>query len=108
MYACICMYVYVCMYMYACICMYVYVYMYIYVCVYVCVYMHVCMYVYVCVCIHVYVCMHNILGELCGGGNVLPKTGGGIVPGNCPGGKCPTPSALTCISIESQLYCIVL
>src|SRR6218665_421267 len=58
-YACICMYVYD--YMYACICMYVYV----------------C--VYVCVCIHVYVCMHNILVGIVRGGNVLPKTGGGIV-----------------------------
>src|SRR6218665_3279046 len=75
MYACICMYVYVCIYMYACICMYVYV------CMYVCVYMYVYMYVYVCVCIHVYVCMHNILGGIVRGGNVLPKTGGGIVRG---------------------------
>src|SRR6218665_1864071 len=66
----VCVYVYVCMYMYACICMYV------------CICMCVCMYVYVCVCvcIHVYVSMHNILGEL-SGGNVLPKTGGGIVRG---------------------------
>ena len=62
-----------------------------------CVCMYVC--VCVCVCIHVYVglCMHNILGGNCPGGNVLPKTGGGIVQGgncpggNCPGGNCPTP-----------------
>jgi len=53
--------------------------------VYVCVY--ICMYVYVCVCIHVYVCMHNILGELSGGGNVLPKTGGGIVRGELSRGE---------------------
>ena len=48
---------------------------------------YVCVYVYVCVCMHVYVCMHNIWGEL-SGGNVLPKTGGGIVRGIVRG-KCP-------------------
>src|SRR6218665_3375814 len=78
--------VYVCMYMYACICMYV------------C--MYVCVYVYVCVFIYVYVCMHNILGGIVRG-NVLPKTGGGIARGNCPGGElsrgnCPTPKSAIC------------
>ena len=38
-----------------------------------------------CVCIHVYVCMHNTSGELSEEVNVLPKMGGGIVRGNCPG-----------------------
>ena len=66
--------------------MHVYVCMYMYVCVYVCVYMYVCMYVCVSVCIHVYECMHNILGEL-SGGNVLPKTGGGIVRGGLSRGE---------------------
>jgi len=69
-------YVYLCMYMYVHICMCVYV------CMYVC--MYVCINVTMRVCIHVYACMHNISGEL-SGGNVLPKTGGGIVRGNCPG-----------------------
>src|SRR6218665_2350484 len=99
MYACICMYVYVCMYMYACICMYVYV------CMYVCVYMYVqtfenvCMYVYVYAYMCVYVCI-TYWGELSGGGNVLPKTGGGIVwgvivlGGELSRGNCPTPEFL--------------
>src|SRR6218665_2515923 len=67
------MHVYVCMYMYVSICMYVYV------CVCVCVYM--CEYATM----HTCMCMHNILGEL-SGGNVLPKTGWGIVWGNYPRG----------------------
>src|SRR6218665_1347954 len=76
MYVCICMHVYVCMYMYVCVCVYMYV------CMYVCICMHVCkiLCMYMCVCIHVYVCMHNIWGN-CPWGNVLPKTGGGIVRG---------------------------
>src|SRR6218665_1083359 len=74
--------------MYACICMYVYV------CMYVCVYMYVCM--YVCMCVYAYMCMYVCITYWgnCPGGNVLPKTGGGIVRGeivrgNCPGGNCP-------------------
>ena len=68
-YVCICMHVYVCMYMYVCMC----------VCMYVCVCIHVyvCMHAYMCM----YVCMHNILGGELSGGNVLPKTGGGISGG---------------------------
>src|SRR6218665_3706497 len=79
MYACICMYVYVCMYMYACIC--------ICMCVCMCVCVYVCMYVYVCV--YAYMCMYVCITYWgnCPGGNVLPKTGGGIVRGgNCPEG----------------------
>ena len=76
------MYVYVCtcMYMYVCICMYIIcACMCVYVCVYVCIYVYVCM--RTCICI-MYVCI-IYRGEL-SGGNVLPKTGGGIVRGNCP------------------------
>ena len=60
---------------------------------YVCLYMYVCMCMYVCVCVYVYaymyVCMSvpqymfwggNVRGEM-SGGNVLLKTGGGIVRG---------------------------
>src|SRR6218665_3308677 len=70
------------------------------------------MYVYVCVCIHVYVCMHNILGEL-SGGNVLPKTGGGIVRGNCPtphkitsGGRAKRLSVSAGRSQDKELLCL--
>src|SRR6218665_4150141 len=65
MYACICMYAYACMYMYVCICMCV--------CMY---YVYVCLYAYMCV----YVCI-TYWGELSGGGNVLPKTGGELSGG---------------------------
>src|SRR6218665_3042155 len=95
MYACICMYVYVCMYMYACI------YMYVYVCMYVCVYMYVCLYVCVCVYAYMYMYVCMIYWGNCPGGNVLPKSGGGIAGGivqeNCPGGVVlhPTKDPLT-------------
>src|SRR6218665_1279867 len=85
--------VYVCILVYVCICMHVYVCMYMYVCICMCVCMYVCMYecMYVCVCVYVciYVCVHNILGWELSRGNVLPKTGGGIVRGDCPGWNCP-------------------
>src|SRR6218665_3329257 len=83
-YVCICVHVYVCMYMYVCICMYMYVC--VYVCVYVC--MHVCM--CMCVCMHTCVCMYvciTYLGGIVRGGNVLPKTGGGIVRGELSRGE---------------------
>src|SRR6218665_1442394 len=73
MYVCICMHVYVCMYMYPCICMYV--------CVYVCVYMYACMYVCICVYAYMYMYVCIIYVGNCPGGNVLPKTRGGIVRG---------------------------
>ena len=54
MYACICLYVYVCVY----VCVYVWVY--------VC-FMHVCVYIYMCVCIYVYILFQQkyeiMLGE---------------------------------------------
>src|SRR6218665_401648 len=81
MYACICMYVYVCMYMYASICMHVYV------CMYVCVYMYVRMYVCMCMCVYAYMCMYVCItywGELSGEGMSYPKR-----EGNCPGGNRP-------------------
>ena len=53
----------------------------------VCMCVYVCVYVYVCVCIHVYVCMHTILGGIVRRGNVLPKTGGGIVRGGIVQGE---------------------
>src|SRR6218665_191168 len=80
------MYMYVCLYLYVCICMHVYVCVYIYVCVcmYVCI--SVCMCVYVCVYVCMCMCVCIIYwGELFGG-NVLPKTGGGLVRGNCAEG----------------------
>ena len=52
---------YACMYLYMYVCMYVCMYLYMYVCMYVFIYvcMHVCMYVFMYACIHVcmYVCM---------------------------------------------------
>src|SRR6218665_2292487 len=91
--------VYVCLYMYACICMHVFVCMYsvyVYVCihggivwgemcVYVCVHVCICVYAYM----YMYVCIRY--GGNCLGGNVLPKTGGGIVRGGSVRGNCPTP-----------------
>src|SRR6218665_116869 len=73
---------------YICICMFV--------CVCIC--MDVCMYICICVCMHTcicmyVICMHNISGEL-SGGNVLPKMGGELSRGNCPG-NCLTPHRLT-------------
>jgi len=61
--------------MYGCMdaCMYVCMYVCIYVCMNVCVYAY--MYIYVCIIYR---------GELFGG-DVLPKIGGGIFRGNCPG-----------------------
>ena len=70
------------MHVYVCICMYVYV------CMFVCVYMYVCMYACMCMFVYAYMCMYVCItyGGNCPGGNVLPKTGGGIVRwGNCPG-----------------------
>src|SRR6218665_4157528 len=70
--------VHVCMYMYACICMCICMCVYMYVCMYVCMHMRVYAYMYMFVCIIYW-------GELFGG-NVLPKTGGGIVQGELSGG----------------------
>src|SRR6218665_655810 len=76
--------IYVCLYMYVCICMCVCMY----VCVCMCACMYLCMYVCMYMCVYAYMYMFVCIiywGEL-SGGNVLPKTGGGIVRRNCPGG----------------------
>src|SRR6218665_1605838 len=65
--------------MYVCTCICMCVCMCVYVCMYVCMYM--CMYAYM----HMYVCI-IFWGEL-SGGNVLPKTGGGIVRSELSGGE---------------------
>src|SRR6218665_4139146 len=66
---------------------------------------HICIHTYIhsiLACMHtdVYVCMHNIWGKL-SGGNVLPKTGGGIVWGEYPGGIVLHPSISFYILLNS-------
>src|SRR6218665_971376 len=86
MFACICMYVYVCMYMCACICMYMYVCicmcvcMCVYVCVYICMYVYVCLYAYM----YMYVCI--IYWKELPGGKCPTQNGRGNCPGELSGG----------------------
>jgi len=54
-----------------------------------------------------YVCI--IYGGNCPGGNVLPKTGGGIVLGDCPGGIVLHPTRLAhTYTAEARLFLLLI